>query len=884
MKELIFLTLILTGFCFSSCNNQKNSIVFPYSKLTADPSTQTPIHDGPDFKNNYAFITQPQNQNWNEWCKRITEFRDSLKEMFRSDSPYIPARFDMERSLTLGFDRIGYDIKLRPGEKIAVECNIKNHSPENVVYFGFFLKKNFEESAGNQIRQFSKVDSIVLSDTSRWVSYKKEMTVPVFNADTFAITPVMSIYNPKWGTAVKAMIKDIILKTPADRNRKNLLKMVEKQIAMDYSWKLPPELSWMDKNFVMDLVFMYDQDLWDYDNSVFTVDKYCEKRNREFGGIQSVIFWHNYPNIGIDEKSQFDMIYEMPGGLDGFRQLVSDFHRNNVKVFFSYNQWDRATRKSGKTHYEEIAEIVKHTKLDGIFLDTWSSTAGNNTPWFVNEPRPRERLVKDNLPVSVTSENRPAVRDIIGFNGLSSSWGQAMLNTTRSGFYSMSKPFNKIDLSLFKWLMPEHKQYFINRGTKDRNNDFSNAWINGQGLQLWENLFGTMNFYSAKDRQIMRRMNAIWKIYGDLYVSDNWKPFLHSSSKDVVVSKWIDNNQAIMNIVNQSDQQQTEVRIEAGNDGNKRYFDIWNGKELIPVSEGGKKYILVDIRDFGCIMETKQFDQPLKELLKLQEMENGKPTPVPADDPYFTELSLKFAKKPPQIITGSEIKVKTDLLKVKGGIKRFVTKHVWREGECYPDADAENNHDLRTVRGDTALWQSKATFIVHHHTDTLKDYSIMKRVVTNKEFEEFVKATGYEPGHPVNFLKHWGGVTCPEEIKDKPVVYVNLEDARAFASWAGMRLPTEWEWQLAAEVNKDKFRFNEVWEWNESERFDGYNHFVNLRGGCATWRLSGAYWYFPNTPNLQGPGGPQPYDSHCKYFILNDNIDRASTLGFRCLR
>ena len=161
----------------------------------------------------------------------------------------------------------------------------------------------------------------------------------------------------------------------------------------------------------------------------------------------------------------------------------------------------------------------------------------------------------------------------------------------------------------------------------------------------------------------------------------------------------------------------------------------------------------------------------------------------------------------------------------------------------------------------------------------------MAGVVTNAAFEAFLIQSGYVPADTTNFLKHWQGRTCPNAIKDDPVVYVSLEDARAYAAWAGMRLPTEWEWQAAAETQGDKFIFNKVWEWNESDRFDGNNRFVTLRGGCGRWLLQTSRWYFGGGTSYfkNAPGGKEPIDFHCKYFLMYPGLDRASTLGFRCV-
>ncbi len=78
------------------------------------------------------------------------------------------------------------------------------------------------------------------------------------------------------------------------------------------------------------------------------------------------------------------------------------------------------------------------------------------------------------------------------------------------------------------------------------------------------------------------------------------------------------------------------------------------------------------------------------------------------------------------------------------------------------------------------------------HEVTLKPYFLDKTEVTNKQYAEFVQATGY------NVPEDWTNGTYKVGDADLPVVNVEWKDARAYAEWAKKRLPTEAEWEFAA--------------------------------------------------------------------------------------
>ena len=77
------------------------------------------------------------------------------------------------------------------------------------------------------------------------------------------------------------------------------------------------------------------------------MQKWLDDVNARYGGVDSILMWPTYTNIGTDDRSQFDLFEAMPGGLPGVRAAVDELHAAGVKVLIPYNPWDTGTLRCG---------------------------------------------------------------------------------------------------------------------------------------------------------------------------------------------------------------------------------------------------------------------------------------------------------------------------------------------------------------------------------------------------------------------------------------------------------------------------------------------------------------------------------------------------------
>ena len=134
------------------------------------------------------------------------------------------------------------------------------------------------------------------------------------------------------------------------------------------------------------------------------------------------------------------------------------------------------------------------------------------------------------------------------------------------------------------------------------------------------------------------------------------------------------------------------------------------------------------------------------------------------------------------------------------------------------------------------------------HTVWVEAFDIDTAPVTWAQYLPFVQATGHRLPLHVQCVdgtwqqRHFGS-WLPLRMVD-PAVHLSQADAQAWCQWAGRRLPTEAEWQCAAQTVPG-FDWGEVWEWTGSP-FAPYPGFV-----AHPYRDYSAPW-FDGRPVLKG--------------------------------
>jgi len=108
-----------------------------------------------------------------------------------------------------------------------------------------------------------------------------------------------------------------------------------KALNYDDKYYRAKEFAWVPSSLVSTKIMSWEMLFIDRETGEYTVDKFLDYGEKEYGRVDNVLLWQAYPRIGFDERNQFDFYRDLPGGLERLRKVTKACHQRGVKVFIS---------------------------------------------------------------------------------------------------------------------------------------------------------------------------------------------------------------------------------------------------------------------------------------------------------------------------------------------------------------------------------------------------------------------------------------------------------------------------------------------------------------------------------------------------------------------
>lgn len=663
------------------------------------------------------------------------------------------------------------------------------------------------------------------------------------------------------------------------------------------------DLSWYADTDIGYFGFPYDSRLYDPMRGIYPVEELVDRLRDSYGAVDTLMIWSGYPRLGIDQRTQFDIFAALPGGLSELRKVSDRLHRKGVQVFLPYLPWNVGDESES---YEEAGRFVGELGVDGLMLDTMGG-AVKEFRNAVDRARPGVVLVPEHVPSTFesaalcTGSTLPHDRRL---NNLPPTWWGAIWQNPEDV---------PLDVVTLRWLEPR----FSLKGNLGHYpiHDYQCPYVasdffHGIGHQVIENLFGRTVSFGPEAARILRRSVEIRHLYRTPFRDPNWEPYIPTLRPGLLCHEWHGEAVTLYTVFNATPAALSGDLFCISAPERAAVHDAWAGKPASAARVASEPGLVVrgtvNAQRCGCFVVT---EGPTHVVLTSKDRTPDPAPPVGIEHRFLNPKPVTPTKRyadseqPPDTVL---VPVATYLFEIEG-------THSVPEGGSYSYAD-RGEHVQRQV--------------------SVGPLFVDRTEVTNDQFCEFVVESRYQPDEVAFFLHHWdrGAQAAGEEpwhwsvphgLGDHPVVYVSLDDSRAYARWAGKRLPTEEEWQFAAQGpellrwpwgldyrsdrcngidgtlgrNKDiegadgsttpvntfpdggspfgvLDMSGNVWEWTESERDTGYFRYAILKGGCY-YRAGGSRWF--------QPGGAQPATRHAKMALLYPGLDRCATVGFRCV-
>ncbi|AFK03154.1 Sulphatase-modifying factor protein [Emticicia oligotrophica DSM 17448] len=705
--------------------------------------------------------------------------------------------------------------------------------------------------------------------------------------------------------------------------QENYLYDIEK---FDDSMYQRKDLQWIRDAYVMHLIMVWDKWFYTPKEGYGAYKNFLENGKKLYGGNDAVGIWPTWPTLGLDQRNQWDMFRDLPGGLPKIKSLAEYSRQQNTKFFICYNPWDESTsykisaKEGEKGHLDGMAELVRAVSADGVVLDTKgeSSKALQNAADSV-----RKGVVMYSEGMAVPKN----MSGIISGRVHNALYYPPLLNLNK---------FIRPDFAIFRvaeiYLEPIKRE-------------FATSFFNGYGTEL--NIFKNGKPLEWLDEQYryLGRTSRILRENSAFFQSKNYVPLISTLKDKIYVNEWKhkNNDEAIYTIFSLIPEGFKGPLFAVDSTKDFHYIDLWQHKEISPNKQNdGKFYIEVETEAFnaswlgtnnegevGCIRKFPSLlqihHQLYEDSLKIN-APRGTEVRIWAGKPSYeqsyqsfkkTNFSLKLidyfgsyeGKFVVQLFDNARL-IDERIFEVKPGTPRLISAI----SEVKNKADYSKmikipaqNFKFTFTRGDDFVFYPDEQ---NNTTQFMKSFWIDQNLVSNADFKKFLSETKYLPTDKLNFLKHWQMSKQPDTLGKYPAVYVSYQDAQSYCQSKGKRLPTEKEWQYAAQypdsraypwgnafdstktnngngqiskvgqhpTGASELKINDmvgsVWQLTNDVYQNGSYQYIMLKGG-SFFKPTSSWWYVQ--------GGPQKLTHRQHLLRVSEGFERNATVGFRCV-